>query len=87
MDSNNYTFLIDILGIPQYGTKDIEGTVVPVFGIEIDMNLFTLRFLRDNLYKVCELALAILNKKSIILFKSLMTTCFLSFCAKVVRLD
>ena len=87
MDSNNYIFLTEILGMPQQETKDIEGTVVSVFGIEVDMNLFKLRFPRNNLHKVCELAVAILNKKSIILFKAWMMTRFLSFCAKVVRLD
>lgn len=50
--SNNYARHTVILWIPRYETKDIEGTIVSVFVIEIDMYLFALRLSRNKFHKV-----------------------------------
>ncbi len=50
--SINYACLIEIHGIPWQETKDLETTVMPILGIEIETNFFTLRFLRDKFHKV-----------------------------------
>ena len=84
--SNNYACLIDILEIPQQEIKNLEGTLVPIFGIEVDTNLFTMRLTSDILYKVCELSVSASNKKSITVLEAETLIGLLSFNAKVVRL-
>ncbi len=86
MKSNNYACLIDNLEIPQQEIKNLEGTLVPIFGIEVDTNLFTMHLTSDILYKVCKLSVSALNKKSITVLEAETLTGLLSFNAKVVRL-
>ena len=44
-----YIQITDILGIPRNESKDQLGTVLPVLGLEIDLNLFTLCVPKDKL--------------------------------------
>ncbi len=48
IDNNKYGCLTDIFWIPRKKTKDFEGTVVSIFGIEVDIKLFTTRLLLDK---------------------------------------
>lgn len=86
MKSNNYTYLTDIPGIPRHETKDLEGTIGSIFGINIDTNLFTTHFLLNKLYEIYELASTTRNTKRIILFEAQTLTGFPLFCAKVMHL-
>ena len=86
MKNNNNARFTDILGILWHDTKDLEGTVVPVFDIKVDTNLFTTRLSRDKLHKACEFSASVLKKQRMTLFEAKTLTGFLSFCAKVVRL-
>ena len=67
-------------------TKDVEGTVVPVFGIKVDKNSFMTRFQCDKLHKAYKLAAVALNKQSMMLLETKTLTGFLFLFAKVVRL-
>lgn len=87
IDTNNYICLTDILGIFRYRTKNLEGIVVSIIGIEIDINLFTERLPRNNLNIECELLKAMLKKRRMMLLGAYTLTSCLSFCAKVVWLD
>lgn len=60
--SNNHSRLTDILGIPRKKTKDLEGTAVLAFNIEIDTNHFVERLLRDKSHRKCELIAAMFNE-------------------------
>lgn len=42
--------------------KDLDGTIVPIFRIEVELNLFTSRPLHNKLHDVCELAAEALKK-------------------------
>ncbi len=46
-----YIWLTDLLGIPQNDSKDREGTMVEVFGIEVDTSKFTARLPKEKLGK------------------------------------
>lgn len=70
IESNNYAHLTDIFGILRQETKDLERTVVHVFSIEVDTNLFTGRFLLDKIYNIYELIKTALNKWSMMLFEA-----------------
>lgn len=81
-----YQLLTDCLGIPRQEAKNHTGTVVPIFGIEVDTNTFTARIPKDKL-KTAETATAkALSKESLTLHEIQSLTGFLSFCAQVVRL-
>lgn len=56
---------MDIFGIPRQEAKDLEETVVAVLDIKVSTTIFTLRFQRNKIYKVCELAEAIFKKEGI----------------------
>ena len=46
-----YKWMTDLLEIPRNDLKDVEGTQVIVFGIEIDTENFTARLPTDKLTK------------------------------------
>lgn len=64
IQNDNYIRFTNILGIPPYGTKDLERTLVPVFDIEVDTNFFTVCLQCNNPHKAFELFDAALNKQS-----------------------
>lgn len=84
--NNNYARLTDILGIPQQEIKDFGRTLVPLFGIKVDINLFMVLLPRNQLHKVNQLLAAAFNKQKMTLLSAKMLTSFRSFCAKIVCL-
>lgn len=83
---SGYKLLTDCLGIPRQETKDRTGTVVPVFGIKIDTNLFEAQIPEDELNKAIRATGDALTKGSLALHEAQSLTGFLSFCAQVVQL-
>lgn len=83
---NGYRLFTDCLGIPRQETKDCTGTVVTVFGIEIDTNLFEARIPKDKLDKAIKATGIALTKESLTLHEVQSLTGFLFFCAQVVQL-
>lgn len=83
---SGYRLLTDCLGIPRQEAKDYTGTIVPVFGIEIDTNIFEARIPADKLCKAKEATGNALAKDSLTLHEAQSLTGFLSFCAQVVQL-
>lgn len=81
-----YKLLTDCLGIPRQEAKDLTGTVIPVFGIEIDTNLFEARIPKDKLDKARKATGDTLAKESLTLHEAQSLTGFLSFCAQAVQL-
>lgn len=77
-----YVQVIDLLGIPRNKKKDCYGTVVSVFGIEVDISTFTAKLLQDKLKKAIEKTGEILNNSSnsISYFEIMLLIGFLSFC-------
>ena len=47
-ENTAYQLFTDCLGIPRQDAKDVEGTVVPVFGLEVDTNKFIVRVPPDK---------------------------------------
>ena len=84
--NTGYKLLTDCLGIPRQDAKDCMGTVVSVFGIEIDTNLFVARVPADKQQKARDATGNALSKESLTLHEAQSLTGFLSFCAQVVRL-
>lgn len=81
-----YNNLTDCLGIPRNESKDAEGTIVSVLGIELDTNLFTARLPEKKLHRAIEATKAALIQQSLTLREAQSLTGFLSFCARAVRL-
>lgn len=84
--NNGYNPLTDCLDIPRQDAKDCMGTVVSVFGIKIDTNLFVARIPAKKQQKAKDATGDALCKESLTLHEAQSLTGFLSFCAQVVRL-
>lgn len=85
-EANAYIWLTDLLGLPRNDSKDCQGTVVIVFGIEIDTSLFTACLPRDKLEKAIKATLKVLSQK-VVSFSNIQSLVgFLSFCFQAVRL-
>lgn len=84
--NSGYKLLTGCLGIPPQDAKDCMGTIVSVFGIEIDTNLFVARVPADKQQKAKDATGDALSKESLTLHEAQSLTGFLSFCAQVVRL-
>ncbi len=65
-------------------TKNLEETVVFIFSIEVDINLFIEPFSPDKIYKISNLATITLNKRSMTLLKAKTLTSSLPFWDKVM---
>ncbi len=87
IENNDSARFTDIVGIPQWITKDLEGKIVCAFNIEVDTNFLTSRMWFDKLHKVCEWEATVLIKLNIRSLEMQTWTGFLSFSAKVVYLD
>lgn len=85
-EANAYIWLTDLLGIPRNDSKDGEGTVLVVFGIEVDTNTFTAKLPREKLEKARTATARILKEKSVSFLKMQSLVGFLSFCSQAVRL-
>lgn len=84
--TQDYNRVTDVLGIPRQESKDKTGTVVPVFGIEINSNDFIASLPPEKIAKAIAATGAALLQKSLSLKEAQRLTGYLSFCAKVVRL-
>ncbi len=85
-EANAYIWLTDLLGLPRNNSKDCQGTLVTVFGIEVDTSSFTARLSQDKLEKAILVSSKVLSPKtgSYIDIQSLDE--FLSFCSQAVTL-
>ena len=88
VDRINYEYrtLIDVLGIPRNDSKDCQGTVVEVLGIELDINLFEARLPLEKLRRAIALSAAVLESGTLTLHEADTLAGFLSFYSHVVRL-
>lgn len=86
LDIQAYDELMVLLGMPNNGSKEEQGTVVIVFGIEIDTENFIARLPSEKLEKVRKATSAALASASISLLDIRSLIGYLSFCAKAVRL-
>lgn len=84
--NTQYVTLTDVLGIPRQESKDKTGTVVSVFGIQIDTNSFIASLPSDKITKAIEVTARALHQQSLLLKDAQKLTGYLSFCAKVVKL-
>ncbi len=64
-EANAYIWLTNLLGLLQNHSKDCQGTVVTVFGIEVDTSSFTARLPRDKLEKAILASLKILSQRAV----------------------
>ena len=85
-ENTAYQLFTDCLGIPRQDAKDVEGTVVPVFGLEVDTNLFIVRVPADKVARAKEATSSALKQLSLTLKEAQSLTGFLSFCAQAVHL-
>ena len=85
-DDVAYCLFIDCLGIPRQDTKNVHGTVVIVFSLEVDTNEFIVRVPTDKVIRVRQATSSALSQSSLTLKEAQSFTGFLSFCAQAVRL-
>ncbi len=64
-EANAYVWLTDLLGLPRNDSKDCQGTLVTVFGIEVDTSSFTARLPRDKLEKAILASSKVLSQKAV----------------------
>lgn len=84
--SRKYNQVTDVLGIPRQESKDQEGTIIPVFGIEINSNTFIASLPPDKIAEAISVTKAALSQRSLTLKEAQSLNGHLSFCTKVVRL-
>ncbi len=60
-EANAYIWLTSLLGLPRNDSKDCQGTVITVFGIEVDTPSFTARLPRNKLKKAILASLKVLS--------------------------
>ena len=81
-----YNEITEVLGVPQNKTKDMEGTVIPVFGIEVDTTEMIARVPLDKISRVQSMCSSVLEHKSMSLHNAQKLAGLLSFCSQVVQL-
>ncbi len=82
-DEKAYYLLTDCLGVPRQDAKNVYDTVVIVFGLKVDTNLFIIQVLAEKLARTFSKAL---SQFSITLKEIQSFTSFLSFYAQAIRL-
>ncbi len=85
-EANAYIWLTDLLGHLRNDSKDCQGTVVTVFGIEVDTPSFTIRLPRDKLEKAILASSKVLSQKAVSYIDIQSLVGFLSFCSQADRL-
>lgn len=60
-----YNWMTDLLGIPRNDSKDVEGTQIIVFRIEIDTKSFTTKLPDEKLEKAVKATSKILAEQSV----------------------
>jgi hypothetical protein len=83
---DDYKVISAELGIPPNDSKDQDGTVVDLLGIEVDTNAMMARLSHAKRARAIELVTAILKEGSVSLHRMQQVTGLLSFCSQVVRL-
>lgn len=86
MYNKRYNRVIDLLDIPRQESKDQTGTIVPVFGILININTFVACMPAEKIAKTIEATKKALAQKVLTLREAQSFTGYLSYCAKVARL-
>lgn len=86
MEARAYIWLTDLLRIPRNDSREREGTLVIVFGIEVDKPDFTARLPRDKLEKDMIATVQILKESSVSFIDIQSLIEFISFCSQAVRL-
>ena len=81
-----YNWVTDLLGILRNNLKDAKGTLVIVFGIEIDTRNFTARLPNDKLEKAVKATNKVLVEQSVTFLDIQSLVGFLSFCFQAVHL-
>lgn len=86
--SSAYNWLTDILGIPRNESKNLEGSIIPILGIEVDTNSFTASLPQEKLDQAKVRTTKILTdlSDSVAFFDIQSLVGFLSFCSQAVRL-
>ena len=84
--NRKYRAFTDVLDILRNDSKDYQGTVIEVLGIELDTNLFEARLPSEKLRRTIAASAAALESSSLTLYEADSLTGFLSFCSQVVRL-
>ncbi len=84
--ANAYIWLTDLLGLLRNDSKDYQGTVVTVFGIEVDSSSFTALPPRDRLEKAILASSKVLSQKAVSYINIQSLVGFLYFCSQAVRL-
>ncbi len=85
-EANAYIWLTDVLGLPRNDSKDCQGTMATVFGIEVDTPSFTARLPRDKLKKAILALSKVLSQKTVSYIDIQSRVGFFSFCSQAVRL-
>ena len=80
-EANAYIWLTDLLGLLRNNSKDCQGTVVTVFGIEVDTPSFTARLPRDKLEKAILASSKVLSQKAVSYIDIQSLVGFLFFCS------
>ncbi len=81
-----YIQFTDLLGVPRNDSKDVQGTAVVVFGIEVDTSCFTARLPKKKLDKVTRATAKVLSQRSVSFIDMQSLVGFLSFCAQAFML-
>ncbi len=85
-EAKAYICLTDLLGMPRNDSKNHEGKIVEVFGIEVDTSKFTARLPKEKLEKAKNTTNKILGRKSVSFINILLVVGFFLFCSQAVLL-
>ena len=86
-ENTAYQFFTDCLGILCQNTKDVEGTIVLVFGLEVNTNKCIICVPPDKVAQAQQATSLAFKQPSLILKEAQSLTGFFSFCAQAVCLE
>jgi hypothetical protein len=84
--THEYIQLTDLLGVPRNDSKDCQGTIATIFGLEVDTAKSHLRLPQEKLDKAKDLTSKALQAQSISARQAYELAGFLTFCAPAVQL-
>lgn len=84
-DNIAYCLLTDCLRVPRQDSKDVHGTVVKVFGLEVDTSSSVVRAPADKLARARQAVKAALSQSSVTLKEIASLIKSLFFCAQAVH--
>lgn len=85
-ETKAYIWLTELLGIPCNDSKDHKRTIIIVFGIKVDTNIFTVRLPLEKLERAKKATEKLFKDRSVSFHEVQSLMGFLSFCSQVVRL-